>query len=178
MNQLEQACYSKKLNFPLIHAVGVYDSKKYPLIHCHNPHISSLSGRAKNNISIAAWGSDDDDGKASLRRALEAMLQIQPQSRANSIVFDDGPSIVSTAIEEGYQAYLINNEQSLDEAISATLRKAQTKVPNQPVSINSGSQNSFFQQSNSYNHLPSDPEAALAKVTPDVRKRGGGCLIT
>lgn len=104
LEQLQTACKDKQLNFPNIRAMAVFDQSLYGTKTSNDPETTTTSIQ---NIQMAGWGADDLDGKASVRRALEKLLEIKTDERKNHIVFDDGEPNVSTPRGEGYQAFLI-----------------------------------------------------------------------
>ena len=126
LRQLEKACAKKYIRFPTIHGMAVYDPVRYPTIASSDPALLD-----SNEIPFVGWGTDDLDGKASVRRALEVLLAIGEADRGNHVVFDDGPPNVSVPREEGYQAYLIAEgvdaaagTVTLDQALQLVLAKA------------------------------------------------------
>ncbi|MFC3909343.1 hypothetical protein ACFORL_09700 [Legionella dresdenensis] len=122
LEQLQQACKNKGLKFPIIRAMAVYDPSLYNNIPSSAPTIAVN----QYGIYIANWGADDLNGKASVRRALENLLEINTKDRMNHIVFDDGEPNVTTPIQEGYRAFLIGSGDNclpLDMALQQVLVK-------------------------------------------------------
>lgn len=123
LRQLQAACQLKGVKFPQVFAMAVYDPSLYPDKSSSNPVII----RNEYGTLIVGWGSDDFNGKASVRRALEKLLDIDEEQRPNHIVFDDGEPNVTIPRLESYQAFLIGNELgrvSLDQALQLTLINA------------------------------------------------------
>lgn len=112
LKQLQDVCKTKGLSFPKVTAMVIYNNKSM-----QNAAEDPLLGKTACGIITFSYG-QELDGKTCVRHALENGLNISPADRKNHIVFDDGENIIKTAKTEGYKAYLINNEQSLDNAIS------------------------------------------------------------
>lgn len=134
LNQLQLACTRKGLEFPKIRAMAVYDVSQYQNRTSADPKkITNQQG-----IAVAGWGADDLSGKASVRRALETLLEIDPKDRKNHIVFDDGAPNVSTPRGEGYQAHLIGIGEgcvALDKALEQILLSEQNQDTPQEIKI-------------------------------------------
>ncbi len=126
LEQLQRACSKKGLRFPRVRAMAVFDQKKYPRVNSSRPgRLETTCDRQA--IGMVAWGEDDLDGKASVRRALESFLSIPQASRSEHVVFDDGEPNVSAPRAEGYQAHLIgvgHGRVKLDVAIAQVLAQA------------------------------------------------------
>ncbi|WED42988.1 hypothetical protein [Legionella cardiaca] len=123
--QLQAACQLKKISFPPVLAMAVFDPERYTE-SSSSPRTIIIEG----GIHLAAWGADDFDGKASVRRALEKLLNIT--DRSQHIVFDDGEPNVNTPREEGYQAFLIgegSERVTLDRALTQVVNDAKKNLP-------------------------------------------------
>ncbi|KTD71973.1 hypothetical protein [Legionella tucsonensis] len=133
-----------------------------------NPIRSVVGG-----IPVVSWGMDDNDGKASVRRALETLLLIKPEARGKHFVFDDGEPNVSKSREEGYQAYLIGDQgndfislasavnQVLTQACEISLQGGQNAVIANPPAI----------QDLDYNDLPLAFRQYLSSTSQDIRHK-------
>ncbi|MBS0290358.1 MAG: hypothetical protein JSS07_10055 [Proteobacteria bacterium] len=121
--KLQTACTNKGFQFPPIHSMAVYDPSKYRNVSSNNPTIEE-----RNGIKRVCWGTKSivnqrmvEDGKDKVRRALEKALNIPSTQRKFHAVFDDGPSILEVAKEEGYQTFVINETQPLDQALKKVI---------------------------------------------------------
>ncbi|KTC85046.1 hypothetical protein [Legionella brunensis] len=170
LKQLQQACIEKGLKFPEVHAMAVYDKKRY------ENHSSDAPAKIlrQDGILFAGWGKDDLNGKASVRRALEQLLGIREEDRRNHIVFDDGKPNVDTPIEEGYQAYLIGKEQgqkTLDEALEEVILEAKFEAK-QEVDETVGKPSQHQVKENSASVKSSEiPAAPLEQLRKDLIKK-------
>ena len=169
LRQLESACVAKNIRFPLIHAMAVYDRTLYPTRASSDPVLL-----VHNGIRIAGWGADDLDGKASVRRALEALLAIDEADLGNHVVFDDGLPNVTVPREEGYQAHLIGNEEgrvTLDQALQLVLAGARAANQQQvAVAPAAAPAPAFF---NGYGALPVEFRQYLSETTQKIRHSMG-----
>lgn len=102
LTNLSNACDLKGIIFPKVTAMAVRDPRYTataavtPIVINNRPH----------GILLACY-EQELDGKACVRLALSKLLNISEAERANHIVLDDGPSVIATAIKEGWQAYEI-----------------------------------------------------------------------
>lgn len=99
---LQAACKSKKITFPTVYAMAVFDPLRYPTKMSSDPEVSVTQG-----ILTTCWGVNDHEGKVSVRRALEKLLNIQVGDRKKHIVFSNVP----VPREEEYESFLIGNRK-------------------------------------------------------------------
>ncbi len=114
LEHLSKSCAEKYLEWPIVTAMAVRDQDIFPDIDSKEPII--IKDRT-HGILIAGYG-QDLDGKSCVRSALSKLLSINEESHSQHIIFDDGPSVVLAARAEGYRAYMIDKNLSLEEAIS------------------------------------------------------------
>ena len=125
LKQLDRACVDNGITFPPVFAMGIRDPKKYPNVSSDNPTI--IKNR-QYNISIAAYDIEKD-GKACLREALSVLLDIKPEERAQSIVFDDDASVIKAAHKKGYQTYHITGDMNLHGALTQVIEHELSMLP-------------------------------------------------
>lgn len=121
LNSFEKACQAKNLSLPTFIAMGIYDKKNHGNFSSNQPFVVRSS-----QITKIYWGNDDEDGKASLRRALESALAIRPDTREQHIVFDDGPTVTEAAAKEGYQIELIDQPDSFYQKLKVLINNVKT----------------------------------------------------
>lgn len=127
-HDINAACRREKLPIPPLHAIAVFDNKSEHHKRCDsgNPVI-----RNDNGVTVVTWGADQENGKASLRRALEVALTIRPDERANSAIFDDAPNVIEHARIEGYQGFEVSNAtqgSTLSDHVHHVLLQARAKL--------------------------------------------------
>lgn len=159
------ACRSKGLSFPAVRAMPVLNkSSGSPDT---NPRIGTArfnAGGSDINILTAEF-STDESGKRSVRRALQnAFATTSAIDIPNSHVFDDGPSIIRAAREDGYIGHEIGSgpsKETLFAALKNVLTSEQRNLASAavtaiadsapslitPASCVSSTSSSFFSQS-------------------------------
>lgn len=110
LHQIQACCASKGLTFPEVSAIAVYDAVNYKKTSSSQPIIKQ---KTDDMPLCIYWGQDQQDGKASLRRALEACFNLGQDDRKYCTVFDDGNSVIRTAKDEGYQTVLVSSQNEL-----------------------------------------------------------------
>jgi hypothetical protein len=148
--KFRELCNDNGLACPPLHAMVVLNEANYSRTSSADPAISYVG-----DVRIGTFGADSQNGKRSVRRALEATLSISPESRGQHIVLDDGEPLVNASREEGYRAFLISNPQlghTLADAVhqivleARAARLAQAPVQSAPLSVNSSSNSATFFQ--------------------------------
>ncbi len=104
LSKLNSSCGLKGITFPKVTAMAVRDSS-YAGISSGAPKI--INNRSHGILMVCY--DQELDGKACVRLALSKLLNIPESDRAKHIVLDDGPSVITTAIKEGWQAYEVGN---------------------------------------------------------------------
>lgn len=142
LKQLQEACKKIGLKFPAVKAMAVYDSSSYK-----NISSSSAIMTISQGIIVAGWAADDLDGKASVRRALERVLDIGKKDYGQHVVFDDVDSIIEEAKKEGYQAFSIGIEKgqvTLNTALQQVLLSQPVRDTDIEFSVVEGLCNDFL----------------------------------
>lgn len=112
-NGIENDAKQKNVKFPPIYAMPVLDKDQFQTATIEVPEV--INDR-EHGIIVVGIGSDNDlSGKAFLRRALENAGVINAEFIRNSIVFDDGHTVVRHAQREGYQAYRVGDALAENE---------------------------------------------------------------
>lgn len=136
LEQLQKACRAKRIPFPAITAMAVYDTSIYVGVLPSAPRIEA---NKSHGVMVIGYGVEAE-GKSCVRQALMTALNVPKEKYDNCIVFDDGASVISQAKKDGYQAYCIGTQAGtipLFQAIEDVYKQACTDASTEVTTMSS-----------------------------------------
>lgn len=165
LNQIINAYNKKKLEkpFPPITALVVFDEKKYSTATPENPAIEIIDLNNGRSTTVIGYGQQESDGKGCLRKALCAGLSISDKEKHNITVFDDGETVVNTALIEGYDGWRVTQEKG-----EGSLLKGLVKMVAEAVAAEAEMKKSIPALKNPASSPPPTPIAAYDVPAPSA----------